>query len=62
MANNLKAARLKAGLTQNEAAMKLGMSRSGYVKKEYGNRGLKDDFIKRAAEAFRVPCRGINPR
>jgi transcriptional regulator with XRE-family HTH domain len=53
--NGLKAARLKAGLTQERAAQALGLSKSGYIKKEHSERALKDDFIRRACEVFGVP-------
>ncbi len=54
MGNGLKAARIKAGLTQERAAEALGLSKSGYIKKEHSERALKDDFIRRACEVFGV--------
>ena len=41
-------------MTPDEAATALGLSRSGYIKKERSERGLKDDFIRRACELFGV--------
>lgn len=52
MNNNLKNLREKAGLTQLEAAEAMGMSKSGYVKLERADRGLKQDHLRRAAIAF----------
>jgi transcriptional regulator with XRE-family HTH domain len=52
--NGLKAARLRAGLTQEKAAEALGLTKGGYIKKEQGSRGMGDDFIRKACEVFRV--------
>ena len=52
--NGLKRARERAGLTQQQAADRLGYSKDGYSKIEQGSRGLKDDFILKAAQAFGV--------
>src|SRR6185503_9932591 len=54
MANGLKNARLKRGMTQVEAAAALGLSDGGYIKKEQGNRKLSDEFIRKACEVFGV--------
>ncbi|AWN35752.1 LexA family transcriptional regulator [Methylobacterium radiodurans] len=53
-ANNLKALRERSGLTQDQAAAAFGMSKSGYVKIEDGDRGLKTERILKAAEIFGV--------
>lgn len=50
----LKRARERAGLTQEEAAERLGYSLEGYAKKERGTRKLSDEFIKSACDAFGV--------
>jgi len=50
----LKNARERAGLTQEEAAARLGYSHEGYAKKERGTRKLSDVFIKKACAAFGV--------
>jgi transcriptional regulator with XRE-family HTH domain len=52
--NGLKAARLRAGLTQEKAAEALGLTKGGYIKKEHGSRGMGDDFIRKACEVFGV--------
>ena len=54
MGNGLKTARVKAKMTMQQAADALGLTLSGYGKKERGARGLKDDFIRRACEVFGV--------
>lgn len=56
MRNGLRGAREKRRLTQQQAADALGLTKSGYVKKEHGERGLDADFIRRACEVF-----GVNP-
>ena len=53
--NNLKRLREAAGLTQEAAADAFGLSKSGYIKIEDGDRGLKADRIAKAAEIFGVP-------
>jgi transcriptional regulator with XRE-family HTH domain len=57
--NGLKRARERAGLTQEGAAEVLGYSKDGYAKIEQGSRGLKDDFIVKAAAAFGVKPQDI---
>jgi transcriptional regulator with XRE-family HTH domain len=52
--NGLKAARLRAGLTQEKAAEALGLTKGGYIKKEQGSRGMGDDFIRKACAVFGV--------
>lgn len=52
MGNNLKALRKTAGMTQQQAADAVGMSKGGYVKIEDGDRRLTANFIARAARAF----------
>jgi hypothetical protein len=37
----------------------LGLSKSGYIKKESNARGMKDDFIRRACEVFGVSAEEI---
>jgi transcriptional regulator with XRE-family HTH domain len=59
MGNGLKAARIKAKMTMQQAADALGLSLSGYGKKERGSRGLKNDFIRRACEVFGVTPQAI---
>jgi transcriptional regulator with XRE-family HTH domain len=59
MGNGLKAARIRAKMTLQQAADALGLSLSGYGKKERGARGLKGDFIRRACEVFGVEPEAI---
>jgi transcriptional regulator with XRE-family HTH domain len=59
MGNGLRAARLRAKMTLQQAADALGLSLSGYGKKERGARGLKGDFIRRACEVFGVEPEAI---
>lgn len=55
MANMLKSLREKAGWTQLDAAERMGVSRSHYVKLERSERGLTAHTIGLAARAFDVP-------
>ena len=55
MANQLRALREKAGLSQDALAARMGTTRSQYVKLERGERRLTDKWIARAAEALGVP-------
>jgi transcriptional regulator with XRE-family HTH domain len=57
--NGLRAARIRAGLSQTEAAAALGLSTGGYIKNEHGDRGLKGDFIRRACELYEVSAEEI---
>lgn len=41
-------------MTQEQAAERFGLSKSGYIKIEDGDRGLKTDRIAKAAEIYRV--------
>lgn len=59
MGNRLRELRESRGWTIEEAAEKFGLSRSGYVKIERGDRGLKERYILAAAEVFGVPPAAI---
>jgi len=59
MANGLRTLRIKARMSQEDAAKALGLSKSGYLKKERSERGLSDDFIRRACELFGVSAEEI---
>src|ERR1700722_19450223 len=59
MGTGLKSARLKAKMTMQQAADALGLTLSGYGKKERGDRGLKAEFIRRASEVFGVDPKAI---
>lgn len=54
MANRLKELRDGRGWSQDEAADALGMSRSGYVKWERGERGLSDEARTKIARLYGV--------
>jgi repressor LexA len=54
MGNSLKILREQRRWTQEQAAEKLGLSKSGYVKLERGERGLKDEMIAKAARLYGV--------
>ena len=55
MGNNLKKLRDDARLTHAEAAERMGISRSQFIKLERGERRLTADYIRLAAKAFGVP-------
>ena len=59
MGNGLRTARIKARMSLDEAAQALGVSKSGYTKKERNERRLTSDFIRRACEAFGVSAEEI---
>src|SRR6185312_3738927 len=59
MPNGLRPLRIKAKMTQEDAAKALGLSKSGYLKKERSERGLSDDFIRLACELFGVSAEEI---
>jgi len=54
MGNNLKIIRHRLGLTHEQAAAAMGVSKSQYVKLERGERRLTNDYIAQAARAFAV--------
>jgi transcriptional regulator with XRE-family HTH domain len=54
MGNGLKGSRVRAHMTQEQAAAALGMSKGGYIKKEQGSRKLSDEFIRKACSVFGV--------
>jgi transcriptional regulator with XRE-family HTH domain len=54
MGNGLKGARIKSGMTQEQAAAALGLSTGGYIKKEQGSRKLNEEFIRKACAVFGV--------
>lgn len=55
MGNNLKKLREEANLTHAEAAEKMNISRSQFIKLERGERRLTSDYINLASKAFNVP-------
>ena len=48
--DNIKRARLDAGLTQLEVAEKLGVAQAQYARWENGGRNPKDDTVEKLAE------------
>ena len=52
--DNIKKARLDAGLTQIEVAEKLGVAQAQYARWENGGRNPKDETVKKIAEIFGV--------
>lgn len=54
MTNNLRLLRLKAKLSQDALAKRMGTTRSQFVKLERGERRLTDQWITRAAQALGV--------
>ena len=52
--DNIKKARLNAGLTQLEVAEKLGVAQAQYARWENGGRNPKDETVKKLAEIFGV--------
>ena len=52
--DNIKKARLDAGLTQIEVAEKLSVAQAQYARWENGGRNPKDETVKKLAEIFGV--------
>ena len=52
--DNIKKARLDAGLTQIEVAEKLGVAQAQYARWENGGRNPKDETVEKLAEIFGV--------
>ena len=50
--DNIKKARLDAGLTQLEVAEKLGVAQAQYTRWENGGRNPKDETVEKLAEIF----------
>ena len=50
--DNIKKARLDAGLTQIEVAEKLGVAQAQYARWENGGRNPKDEAVEKLAEIF----------
>ena len=50
--DNIKKARLDAGLTQKEVAEKLGVAQAQYARWESGGRNPKDETVEKLAEIF----------
>ena len=52
---SLRAARVNAGLTQAEAAKRLGAAKKTLTQYERGEIAPRTEFVKRAAEAYGIP-------
>lgn len=52
--DNIKKARLDAGLTQLEVAEKLGVAQAQYARWENGGRNPKDETVEKLSEIFGV--------
>ena len=50
----LRAARARARMTQDQAALAIGIAKTTYQKKEQGQRGMNADFLNKACEIFGV--------
>ena len=50
--DNIKKARLDAGLTQIEVAEKLGVAQAQYARWENGGRNPKDETVEKLADIF----------
>jgi transcriptional regulator with XRE-family HTH domain len=59
MGNRVRELRIKAGLSQDELARRMGTTRSQIAKLERGERRLTDKWIERAAKALGVPMAAI---
>lgn len=55
MGNQLKKIRESKGMTHDDAAAAMAISRGQYIKLERGERRLNEDYILRASRAFGVP-------
>ena len=51
---NIKKARLNAGLTQLEVAEKLGLAQAQYTRWENGGRNPRDETVDKLAEIFGI--------
>ena len=60
--DNIKKARLDAGLTQIEVAEKLGVAQAQYARWENGGRNPKDETVKKLAEIFGVTFEKLQGR
>lgn len=56
VSNGLKSLRENRQWTQEAVASRFGMSKSGYIKLERGERRLADDHIAKAMEVYGVPA------
>lgn len=60
--DNLKKARLNAGLTQKEVAERLGVAQQQYARWEQGQRNPKIEVLDRLAEIFNTTTDALKGR
>ncbi|MGM9884689.1 helix-turn-helix transcriptional regulator [Streptococcus hyointestinalis] len=60
--DNLKKARLKAGLTQKEVAERLGVAQQQYARWEQGHRNPKIEVLDKLAEIFGITTNALKGR
>ena len=60
--DNIKKARLDAGLTQKEVAEKLGVAQAQYARWESGGRNPKDETVERLAKIFNTSFETLKGR
>ena len=60
--DNIKKARLDAGLTQLEVAEKLGVAQAQYARWENGGRNPKDETVEKLAEIFNTSFETLKGR
>ena len=60
--DNIKKARLDAGLTQLEVAEKLGVAQAQYARWENGGRNPKDETVEKLAKIFNTSFEGLKGR
>ena len=60
--DNIKKARLDAGLTQIEVAEKLGVAQAQYARWENGGRNPKDETVEKLAKIFNTSFETLKGR
>ena len=60
--DNIKKARLDAGLTQIEVAEKLGVAQAQYARWESGGRNPKDETVEKLAKIFNTSFETLKGR
>ena len=60
--DNIKKARLDAGLTQLEVAEKLGVAQAQYARWENGGRNPKDETVEKLAKIFNTSFETLKGR
>lgn len=60
--DNIKKARLDAGLTQKEVAEKLGVAQAQYARWESGGRNPKDETVEKLAKIFNTSFETLKGR